>query len=391
MGVGALTLELLEEQPAAAVSQSDPSAARSEVLQRVLDGLLDDAFRRDGELARRDVNRAYFRRQLTPEECGTIERQLKTHGVTVLDDSNDEDEPAAAYSVPSQTSVPYPASGYLTEAEEVDCGRRIQLAKRLETQGSSGDPEYDRQVMADAENGKRRLVETNMRYVQKFASKVSRRKHMLLEDLVQEGAIGLMRAAESYDPELGFRFKTYATWWIRQTIYRSLDDRDRMVRLPVHFATQSRKVKRAQGVLALLHGAPPTRRQLADYLGMDIEKLDLLLWRVEATNCAEADAPIVEDVSLISTLSDAEAPSAFDILTSKQLRKTLGQVLIQLSAREERVIRLRFGLARDMDHTLEAVGILFGVTRERIRQIESKALRKLFHPVRKRSLIAFLD
>ncbi len=234
------------------------------------------------------------------------------------------------------------------------------------------------------------FVASNLRYVEMLARRRGERRYIATDDLKQEGVIGLLRAVELYDPELGFRFKTYATWWIEQCIDRAIADGDRIVRLPVHLQEKLTKIRRARSKLTFTNGRPPTDNQLADALGIDHERLKKLLWRVQATEVAEGDSPIGEDVTLLSVVPDQGA-SQFDILSQRELEDRFKDLLSTLTPREERILRMRFGIGLDRDHTLESIGQEYNITRERIRQIEAKALDKLKHPTRIRRLRGFLD
>lgn len=356
---------------------------RDEVVERVLRSLSADAERGEGELLRRDVDRTYLRRSLTIAECGCVEKRLQAAGFRIIDDeSGDPDLPAAPKEQRNRK--------FLSEMEERELGRKIQLAKQVSADSISVLSDFDRRVLRDGERAKTRFVETNLLYVRKLAAQRRNLKHLTHDDVFQEGLIGLLRATELYDPELGFRFKTYATWWIQQHIHRALDDGDRTIRLPVHLHESIRRIRRKSMKLALELGREPSLTELAMSIGVEKERLGKLLWRLHATDCVEADAPIAEDVTVLSFKAD-EGLDAFEIVSQQQLRSSLARVLSRLSAREERIIRLRFGLDGENDHTLEAIGNNFGVTRERIRQIEAKALRRLKHPSRSRALRAFLE
>ncbi len=194
-----------------------------------------------------------------------------------------------------------------------------------------------------------------------------------------------------FDPELGFRFKTYATWWIQQGMHRAKDNGDRTVRIPVHLKTKLNRIRRAQAKLADKIGRQPSPEELADVMGIRPDLLAKLMWRIHVTNVVEADAPIGEDLTIMDVKKDDEAESAFDLVADRELHDVMQEILMQLTPREERIIRMRYGFDRDQNHTLEFVGQQFGVTRERIRQIEAKALRKLMNPFRMRMLKSFID
>jgi RNA polymerase primary sigma factor len=356
---------------------------REDIIARALGALLEDAKRCDGSLKRADVDRTYVKKHLTISECEHVERALLEAGVAILDTERDEDD---ASSSPAE-AAPQTRQRFLTEQEERDLGRKIQLAAQIEREGRA-DSDFARRALHDAQEARTRFVESNIRYVWKLAWEKGPRQHLTVEDLFQEGMIGLLRATEGFDPDRGFRFKTYATWWIEQKMFRAIANDDRMVRLPVHLRDQIARVRRAEKLLALEIGRPPTEREVATALGVDVERLVKLKMHVHETTCLEADAPIGDgDATIVSSVPDGSVPSPFDVVAAQQTRKNIRRVLNDLlTPREENVLRLRFGLDRRNNHTLETIGILYGVTRERIRQIEAKALRKLKHPAQRRMM-----
>lgn len=371
-------------------SEAPEGGQRQDVIEKALKALIADATRCEGELRRGDVDRTYVRRELTIAECAHVEMELGRNGIAIVEPDDSDiartgaEDPGAARDRGRRTR-------YLTDVEERELGRRIQIAARLTESGGSGDVEFDKRLLAEAEKAKATFVAANIRYVERLARARGERRHMALEDIVQEGVIGLLRATDLYDPERGFRFKTYATWWIEQRMRRAIADGDRIVRLPVHLQEKVSRIRRSQVKLTLSSGRPPTPEQLAQAIGMDAERLTKLLWRVQATDCVEGDAPVGEDATIMTLRADDAAESAFDMASLQELRERFASVLATLSPREERVLRMRFGLGLDKDHTLESVGRQFSVTRERIRQIEAKALGKLRHPVRSKKLRGFLD
>ncbi|WP_421935416.1 sigma-70 family RNA polymerase sigma factor [Phenylobacterium sp.] len=359
---------------------------RPDLVERVFKSLGADAERGEGQLKRSDVNRTYLRRQLSIAECVELEGRLVGAGYTLVDDDEDvpiDDEAADA-------TGPKRRVRYLTHAEERELGRRIQLAAQLPADVSHLDGDYVRRVKRDAEMARGTFVASNLRYVEMLARRRGERRYIATEDLKQEGVIGLLRAVELYDPERGFRFKTYATWWIEQRMDRAIADEDRIIRLPVHLHEKLVKIRRARSKLTFVNGRPPTDEELAEALGIDPERLMKLLWRVQATDVAEGDSLIGEDVTLLSVVPDQGA-SQFDILSQRELEERFEDLLSTLTPREERILRMRFGIGLDRDYTLESIGQEYSVTRERIRQIEAKALSKLKHPAKSRRLRGFLD
>ncbi|WP_082884979.1 sigma-70 family RNA polymerase sigma factor [Bradyrhizobium stylosanthis] len=362
---------------------------RTDLVERVLKALLADAERAEGDLQRADINRAYLRRKLTIPECEWVEQHLRQSPIRIVeDDEGDED---ASDTEPNEF-ISSKRVRYLTEIEERELGRKIQLARQVRESDESSDPGFVGRVLRDAETAKSRFVETNIRYVYKLARQERHVHHLAADDLFQEGMMGLLHATELYDPELGFRFKTYATWWVQQRMHRARDDSERTIRLPVHVQETIRRVRRKKVKLALELNREPSLGELADYIGANRERLAKLLWRLRATDCLEADAPVTEDGDpLINFKSDDEAETAFEIVAQQELRANLSAALATLSPRAERILRMRFGLDGNEEQTLESIGQVFHVTRERIRQIEAKALRTLKHPSRSRRLRSFIE
>lgn len=368
------------------VAEQSPNLVRPEFVERVVKSLIADAERGEGKLQRSDVNRAYLRKQLSIAECIEVEKRLVGAACVIIDDDDEvrlSDQPPG--DVGSRRKV-----RYLTHAEERELGRRIALAAQLPEETSHLDPDYVQRIRREAEKARGTFVASNLRYVEMLARRRGERRYIATEDLKQEGVIGLLRAVELYNPELGFRFKTYATWWIEQCMGRAIADNDRIVRLPVHLQEKLVKIRRARSRLTFSNGKPPTEQELADALGIDPERLMKLLWRVQATQVADGDSFIGEDITLLSIIPD-ETASQFEVLSQRELEERFSSLLATLSPREERILRMRFGVGLDQDYTLESIGQEYSVTRERIRQIEEKALEKLKHPSKKRQLRGFLD
>ena len=293
---------------------------------------------------------------LDEAQIGRLEHELSAEGIAL-------DDPVKAY-LKEIGQVPL-----LTAEEEQELA---QAARRGDTEA------------------RRRLSEANLRLVVSVAKRYAGRGLPFL-DLIQEGNLGLMKAAEKFEPDKGFRFSTYATWWIRQSITRAIADQGRTIRIPVHLVEHINRVKKAAGELLRKNGREPTAEEIAVRLDLEPDRVRELLQLAQEPVSLETPVGEEEDAHLEDFIQDDEAGVPVDEAGRQLLRRELMNVLKSLTPREERVLTLRFGLDDGQPRTLEELGREFNVTRERIRQIEAKALRKLRHPSRAKRLRDYLE
>jgi len=324
---------------------------------------------------------------LDAEQIDKIYESLEEMGIEIINDT--EDVPTEAVleeipeeeidlSVPEGVAIDDPVRMYLKEIGKVpllSAEEEVDLSRRIE----KGDKE-----------AKRRLAEANLRLVVSIAKKYVGRG-MLFLDLIQEGNLGLMKAVEKFDFRKGFKFSTYATWWIRQAITRAIADQARTIRIPVHMVETINKLIRIQRQLLQELGRDPLPEEIAEEMEMPVEKVREIMKISQEPVSLETPIGEEEDSHLGDFIPDEDAQAPADAAAYLLLKEQLEDVLETLTPREEKVLRLRFGLDDGRPRTLEEVGQVFGVTRERIRQIEAKALRKLRHPSRSKKLKDFLE
>lgn len=331
--------------------------------------------------------------ELNPDQIDEIYESFAAMGIDVVPESTDsddelengevdtdEDEEVDQHdlSVPEGIGIDDPVRMYLKEIGRVpllSAEQEIEYAKRIE----QGD-----------EEAKRRLAEANLRLVVSIAKRYVGRGMQLL-DLIQEGNLGLIKAVEKFDYSKGFKFSTYATWWIRQAITRAIADQARTIRIPVHMVETINKLTRVSRQLLQELGRAPQPEEIAAEMDMPVERVREIMKIAQEPVSLETPIGEEEDSHLGDFIEDQDALAPAEAASFTMLREQLSTVLESLTPREQQVLRLRFGLDDGRTRTLEEVGQVFGVTRERIRQIEAKALRKLRHPSRSKKLKDFLE
>ena len=362
--------------------------------KNIMENLMEQG-KAKGKLTTKEINDALEKLDFDVEQIDAFYESCEQFHIEIIDDivpddeivlMNPEDEIA-----PEEVDIALSTDGiaiddpvkiYLKEIGRVPLltpEEEIQLAEKM----ASGNEK-------EASKARQRLSEANLRLVVSIAKKYVGRGMNFL-DLIQEGNMGLIKAVEKYDYTKGFKFSTYATWWIRQAITRAIADQARTIRIPVHMVETITKVKKASTQLLHQNGKDPSSEEIAEFLDMPVERVREILRISQDPVSLETPIGEEEDSHLGDFIPDEDALAPQDAAAQKALKEQLDQVLATLTEREEMVLRLRFGLVDGRARTLEEVGQQFKVTRERIRQIEAKALRKLRHPNRSNKVKDYLD
>ena len=370
---------------------------------QIVEMLFEKAEKNGGKLPQGELLEATQGADLTPEKAAAawdfIYEELMKKGVEIVDDADDLENTDSSIDSPESVtaeqtrrekviedldaaadglSIDDPVRMYLKEIGRVPlltAQEEVALAKRME----AGD-----------EDAQKELAEANLRLVVSIAKRYVGRG-MLFLDLIQEGNLGLIKAVEKFDYNKGYKFSTYATWWIRQAITRAIADQARTIRIPVHMVETINKLIRVSRQLLQKHGREPTLEEIAEEMEVSVERVREIMKIAQEPVSLETPIGEEEDSHLGDFIEDHDAPAPADAASFMLLKEQLAEVLGTLTDREKKVLKLRFGLEDGKARTLEEVGKSFNVTRERIRQIEAKALRKLRHPSRSKKLKDFLD
>lgn len=377
----------MPEAPAVPLGGEMPADEMMDYIDSIRDLL--HTGREKGFVTYEDIEKRLPKEILSAEILDNIYLNIMELGIDVVDEPKSKDDLGEEEALPvvsnkddnatlEELPLSDPVRMYLREIGKISlltAEEEVELAKGVE----AGDPV-----------AKAHLVDANLRLVVSIAKKYIGRG-MLFLDLIQEGNLGLIRAVEKFDYQKGFKFSTYATWWIRQAITRAIADQARTIRIPVHMVETINKLIRISRQLVQRLGREPTAEEIAAEMEISSDRVEEIQRIAQEPVSLETPIGEEEDSQLGDFLEDKDMPNPEEVAASMILREQLEEMLADLSEREREVLRLRFGLEDGHAHTLEDVGRRFGVTRERIRQIEAKALRKLRHPSRSRRLKDFLD
>lgn len=342
-----------------------------------------------GQLTTKEILDAIGELDFDPEHIEKFYDTLDVQGIEIVDDFAEMQlEETVVKTGADETLEP----GIGADGVSIDDPVKVYLKEIGRVPLLTPDEEVKLAIAINEGNefAKKRLSEANLRLVVSIAKRYLGRGMQFL-DLIQEGNLGLIKAVEKFDYTKGFKFSTYATWWIRQAITRAIADQARTIRIPVHMVETINKVKKISSQLLHTNGREPSAEEVAAEISMPVEKVREIMRVAQEPVSLETPIGEEEDSHLGDFIPDDDAPAPADAASHTLLKETLGDVLDTLTPREEKVLRLRFGLEDGRSRTLEEVGKEFNVTRERIRQIEAKALRKLRHPSRSKKLKDFLD
>ncbi len=344
-----------------------------------------------GKLTTKEITDALEELDFDVEQMDKLYESLESQNIKIIDDFEADafaDLEFVLEAAESEEAEPAPGA----EGIAIDDPVKVYLKEigRVPLLTPEEEIELAIRIIDGDEAAKKRLSEANLRLVVSIAKRYVGRGMQFL-DLIQEGNLGLIKAVEKFDYTKGFKFSTYATWWIRQAITRAIADQARTIRIPVHMVETINKVKKVSSQLLHKNGHEPVAEEIAQELDMPVDKVREIMRVAQEPVSLETPIGEEEDSHLGDFIPDDEAPAPADAASHTLLKEQLGDVLSTLTSREEKVLRLRFGLEDGRPRTLEEVGKEFDVTRERIRQIEAKALRKLRHPSRSKKLKDFLD
>jgi RNA polymerase primary sigma factor len=382
---------MARKKSAAQVAEAAPPATLDELKKKLL-----ARGKTQGSLTYEEINATFeVLEEITPEQLDEFFEEITAAGIELVDEQKEEKpgaerEEEVEATIPDGLSLDDPVRMYLKEIGRVpllSMEQEKSLAMRIEAGEleSRRDGSADSKIVDTGEEAKRQLTEANLRLVVSIAKKYVGRG-MLFLDLIQEGNLGLIRAVEKFDYRKGYKFSTYATWWIRQAITRALADQARTIRIPVHMVeTINRLIKVSRQLLQEL-GREPSVEEIAESMGLTPEKVREVMKISQEPISLETPIGEEEDSHLGDFIEDQEAVAPAEAASVMLLKEKMQDVLQNLTERERKVLVLRFGLEDGHQRTLEEVGQEFGVTRERIRQIEAKALRKLRHPSRGKAL-----
>ena len=356
---------------------------------------LTDLGKAKGNITNQDILDAIGEMDIDPEQLEKLYDALEAAGIEIVETDIEEDLNLDNLNLDETVksedgSEPLPAEG--SDNVTIDDPVKVYLKEigRVPLLTPEEEVELAIRISEGDVSAKKRLSEANLRLVVSIAKRyLGRGMHFL--DLIQEGNLGLIKAVEKFDYTKGFKFSTYATWWIRQAITRAIADQARTIRIPVHMVETINKVKKVSSQLLHQNGHEPSADEIAEELNMPVDKVREIMRVAQEPVSLETPIGEEEDSHLGDFIPDDDAPAPADAASHTMLREQLMEVLDTLTPREEKVLRLRFGLEDGRSRTLEEVGKEFNVTRERIRQIEAKALRKLRHPSRSKKLKDFLD